>query len=75
MARCDVCGNDYSTPITVSQNGKTGVFDCFECAVHAMAPRCANCGVRVLGRGVETGSAIFCCPNCAKSPSLSNVSE
>ena len=41
MAKCDVCGNDYDKPISVSQSGRTMTFDSFECAINAMAPRCA----------------------------------
>lgn len=38
MARCDVCGNDYERPMEIRQQGRTGTFDSFECAIHAMAP-------------------------------------
>jgi hypothetical protein len=41
-------------------------FDSFECAIHAMAPRCAHCECMVIGHGVETADAIYCCAPCAK---------
>jgi hypothetical protein len=42
MAVCDGCGNDYDKAFRVTQAGKTMTFDSFECAIHAMAPRCAH---------------------------------
>jgi len=66
MARCDVCGNDYAKPLEIQQSGRKGTFDCFECAIHAMAPRCEHCGCGVIGHGVESGGRIFCCAHCAQ---------
>lgn len=43
MAVCDVCGNDYDKAFQVMRAGKTMTFDSFECAIQAMAPRCAHC--------------------------------
>jgi hypothetical protein len=65
MARCEVCGNDYDKPIEVSMKGRVHLFDCFECAIHALAPLCAHCGVRVVGHGVEGAGAIYCGAHCA----------
>jgi hypothetical protein len=66
MATCEVCGNDYDKSFQVIQAGATHTFDSFECAAHALAPRCAHCGCRVLGHGVETGAGIYCCVHCAQ---------
>jgi hypothetical protein len=66
MATCEVCGNDYDKSFDVIQAGARHTFDSFECAVHALAPRCAHCGCRVLGHGVETEKGIYCCAHCAK---------
>jgi hypothetical protein len=44
MARCETCGNDYDKAFQVSMNGTTHTFDSFECAIHALAPTCDNCG-------------------------------
>jgi len=51
--------------------GKAHTFDSFECAIQALAPRCSHCDCRIIGHGVEQGSAIFCCAHCAaaKGPS------
>ena len=65
MARCDVCGNEYDRTFTVSQGERSGTFDSFECAIHAMAPRCAHCGCAVIGHGVQKGQTIYCCAHCA----------
>ena len=55
MAICDVCGNDYDKAFKITQAGKTLTFDSFECAIQAMAPRCAHCQCHVIGHGVEAG--------------------
>src|SRR5262245_38640447 len=46
MARCETCGNDYDKAFQVGMNGTTHTFDSFECAIHALAPTCENCGIR-----------------------------
>lgn len=65
MARCDVCGNEYDRAFTVNQGERSGTFDSFECAIHAMAPRCAHCGCTVIGHGVQKDETIYCCAHCA----------
>jgi hypothetical protein len=65
--RCDVCGNDYDKAFQVTRAGKTLTFDAFECAIQAMAPRCAHCECRIIGHGLEADDgAIYCCANCAR---------
>ena len=64
--RCDVCGNDYDKAFQVTRDGRTMTFDAFECAIHAMAPRCAHCDCMVIGHGVEADGVIYCCANCAR---------
>ena len=65
MARCEVCGNDYDKAFEVTLAGQTHVFDSFECAIHALAPTCEQCGSRIIGHGVEIDGRIFCCAHCA----------
>ena len=65
MATCEVCGNTYDKSFEVVMAGKTHVFDSFECAIHALAPRCEHCGCRVVGHGVEADGSIYCCAHCA----------
>jgi len=76
MARCEVCGNDYDKAFEVAMAGGTHVFDCFECAVHALAPRCERCGIRILGHGVEAGNgSMYCCAHCAGEAGVSGAHD
>lgn len=75
MATCDTCGNDYDKAFTVTQGDRSGTFDSFECAAHAMAPTCTHCGVRILGHGVEADGVIFCCAHCAEHKGVSGVAD
>ncbi len=75
MPKCDVCGNDYDKAFTVTMEGKTGTFDSFECAIHAMAPKCAHCGCMVIGHGVENNGTVYCCANCAKHDGVSGLKD
>jgi len=63
--QCETCGNSYDKAFQVVVGGAEHVFDSFECAIQALAPRCAHCQVRVVGHGVEEGGAIYCCKHCA----------
>lgn len=66
MPACEVCGNDYDKAFEVRMvDGAQHVFDCFECAVHELAPSCEHCGCRILGHGIESSGRIFCCAHCA----------
>ena len=66
MTQCEVCGNDYAKTFQVHMNGEAHVFDCFECAIHKLAPHCAACGCQVVGHGVEKDETIYCCAHCAR---------
>lgn len=65
MAICEVCGNDYDKSLQVTMGERTATFDSFECAIEALAPRCAHSGCRVIGHGIEGANAIYCCAHCA----------
>ncbi|HVH46008.1 MAG TPA: hypothetical protein VM925_26850 [Labilithrix sp.] len=67
MGQCNTCGNDYDKTFEVLKDGETFTFDCFECAIHRLAPECAHCGCRVVGHGVEEGVSIYCGASCARS--------
>ena len=76
MARCETCGNDYDKAMKVAIPGRgEHTFDSFECAIHAMAPRCAHCGMPVIGHGLEQGGKIFCCQHCAKEQGVSGLRD
>jgi hypothetical protein len=64
-AQCEICGNQYDKAFQVVVENHTHTFDSFECAIQALAPRCAHCGCRVIGHGMEKNSRIFCCAHCA----------
>ncbi|HIW66852.1 MAG TPA: hypothetical protein H9878_01740 [Candidatus Dietzia merdigallinarum] len=66
MAKCDTCGNDYDKAFTLTQGDRSGTFDSFECAAHAMAPTCSHCSCRILGHGVEVDGTFYCCAHCAE---------
>jgi hypothetical protein len=66
MPRCEVCGNDYDKAFEVVMAGKRHVFDSFECAIHAVAPRCAHCDCAVIGHGVEHEGKTYCCEHCVR---------
>jgi hypothetical protein len=78
MARCEVCDNDYDKSFEVRMHGVNGgvhVFDCFECAVHALAPKCARCACRIVGHGVEEDGAIYCGAHCANACGATEVRD
>ncbi len=66
MATCEKCGNEYHNTFDVVKDGETHTFDSFECAIAAIAPRCAHCNCAVIGHGVEDeAGTIYCCEHCA----------
>jgi hypothetical protein len=70
MASCEVCGNTYDKSFkVVVTGGQEHVFDSFECAIHALAPRCDHCGCRIVGHGMEATRAkkVYCCAHCASA--------
>ena len=67
MPTCDHCGNDYDAAMTIEVPRRgSGTFDSFECAIHALAPTCAHCGVRIVGHGLQSGESTYCCAHCAR---------
>jgi hypothetical protein len=75
MARCEVCGNDYDKAFEVILAGRSHTFDSFECAAHALAPRCAHCGCAIIGHGVEAHDAIYCCAHCARESGVTAIDD
>ena len=73
---CEVCGNEYDKAFeVVTASGKRHVFDSFECAIQALAPRCAHCGCRVIGHGVEAAGKTFCCAHCAHATGVHELQD
>ncbi len=75
MAQCEVCGNDYYLSFEVVTAGNRHVFDCFECAIHRLAPVCSHCGCKIIGHGIEAKETFFCCANCARQSGVSGVAD
>lgn len=63
---CEVCGNNYRDAFTVTMRNDTYAFDCFECAIHALAPTCAHCGCKIIGHGVAEEGEVFCSDHCVR---------
>jgi Rieske Fe-S protein len=72
---CEVCGNVYDKCFEVRMEGATHVFDSFECAIHALAPRCAHCGCRLIGHGMEANGVFFCCAHCASQAGVHDFED
>jgi hypothetical protein len=75
MARCETCGNDYDKAFQVVKDGGTHTFDRFECAIHALAPVCSACGVRIAGHGLEKAGSMYCCAHCAQTKGASELRD
>lgn len=75
MATCDFCGNRYDKTFTVTMDGEQHVFDSFECAIQLLAPTCDNCGVKIIGHGVEANGALFCCAHCARQKGVMGLED
>jgi hypothetical protein len=73
MRTCETCGNEYDKTFVVEIGGERHIYDSFECAVHALAPTCKHCGVRVIGHGVEAKDRVFCCASCAQQEGVRGV--
>jgi len=72
---CETCGNDYDKAFTVVVQGESHVFDCFECAIHRLAPHCAHCGCTIIGHGMEKDGTFFCCAHCAVQEGVRGVDD
>lgn len=64
---CEHCGKLVADLMEIRFQGRTRVFDCFECAIHAMAPPCRHCGSRVIGHSIQAEGRMFCSPHCAEA--------
>lgn len=53
MKTCETCGNQYDKCFEIVQGGTSHYFDCFECAIHSLAPTCNHCNCRIIGHGLE----------------------
>ena len=76
MPTCDMCGNEYDKAMQITVGGETHTFDSFECAIHAIAPRCSHCGCTILGHGLEgADETMFCCAHCARKSGVETLTD
>ncbi len=75
MNMCETCGNEYDKCMEVRVDGAIHVFDCFECAINKVAPRCHHCGCTIIGHGVESENNFYCCANCAAEMGVTKVTD
>ncbi|RPI87979.1 MAG: hypothetical protein EHM41_02995 [Chloroflexi bacterium] len=75
MAICEVCGNNYDKAFNVVMLGRTHTYDSFECAIHALAPTCAHCGVKIIGHGMEKDGIFYCCAHCAEAEGVTKFED
>jgi hypothetical protein len=76
VATCEVCGNEYDKAMEITiAGGSAHTFDSFECAIHAIAPRCAHCGCAIIGHGHEADGSMYCCAHCAREGGHTEVAD
>lgn len=64
--RCAVCGGQSDQAFTITTAaGHVFTFDSFECAIDRLSPRCAHCGIRIMGHGTPNQGSLFCGAHCA----------
>jgi hypothetical protein len=73
MKTCEWCGNTYDKAFEVTIGGTTHVFDCFQCAISSLAPRCLHCKVPIIGQGMEARGQYFCGAHCARQVGIQDV--
>ena len=75
MAACERCHNDYDKSFEITLGGETHTFDSFECAIATLAPQCDQCGVRIIGHGLEADGRFFCCDHCAEQAGVHGLAD
>lgn len=75
MATCENCGNEYDTTFKIIAQDGEHVFDCFECAINALAPQCTHCQTKIIGHGVQVDDEVFCCASCARAEGRKMVTD
>ena len=75
MGVCETCGNSYDRSFTVTMGAETYTFDCFECAVQRLAPRCSGCDCTIIGHGAEAEGEIYCSTHCAEGAGVTGLRD
>jgi hypothetical protein len=66
MGKCFTCGNEYDKAFEIILARESYTFDCFECAIHALAPACPHCHCKIIGHGVDADGVVYCSAHCAR---------
>ena len=75
MPVCAQCGNSYDKAFQLTNAEGSFWFDSFECAIEAVAPRCAHCQCRIIGHGMEANGRFFCCDHCAEHMGVEGLND
>ncbi len=75
MAQCEICGNEYDKAFEIKRDGKSHVYDSFECAIKGMAPECNNCGCKIIGHGMEAEGNMYCSAHCAGKKGVTEMQD
>ena len=75
MKPCETCGNEYDKAFEVIVQGRSHVFDSFECAIHALAPVCSHCQCKIIGHGSEARGKYYCCAHCAEASGARGIQD
>lgn len=75
MGKCEKCGNEYADAFKVTMQDRDYTFDCFECAISVLAPKCAHCKVQIIGHGHESFDKYFCCAHCANAAGVRGLKD
>jgi hypothetical protein len=75
MKNCECCGNPYDKAFEIHIGGTVHVFDSFQCAIQALAPRCGHCKVPIIGQGMEARGQYFCCAHCARMAGVTELAD
>ena len=65
MASCEVCGNEYDRTMEIIVGGERHVFDSFECAIHAIAPRWSTVSAASSATASSPAMPLYCGAHCA----------
>lgn len=75
MRPCENCGNVYDKAFQIIIGSESHYFDSFECAIHLLAPECSHCGCMIIGHGVESQGAFYCCVHCAEQEGVHELKD
>lgn len=67
---------EYDKSFEVMLGCDRHVFDSFECAIHALAPKCAHCVCMIIRHGMEVGDGRFYCrAHCASQHGILQLED